>query len=277
MLEIRDVSFSYPDGTEVIRGISLAVEKGERLAILGRNGSGKTTLARLMCGLLLPAAGEILADGLTSSDPSALYELRRSVGIVFQDPDDQIVEVTVEREIGFGLRNLGLEPEVVTERVREAMEIFKIDHLSKRPCHLLSAGEKQTVAVASIFAMRPDYVVLDESTSLLDAQARRRLLAALDCLLEETGAGLVFISMRLEDVWFCDRVASIEDGSIGFDGVKGDLVGYLRGAGFPLHGLAELVSEISRRIPGFAGRLSASTVLDGTVLADALVRIKERH
>lgn len=277
MLEIRDLRFSYPDGTEVIKGISLTAAKGERLAILGRNGSGKTTLARLMCGLLVPAEGEVLADGLSSSDPSSVYELRRRVGIVFQDPDDQIVEATVEREVGFGLRNLGLEPEAVAERVREAMEVFEIDHLRRRPCHLLSAGEKQTITVASIFAMQPDYIILDESTSLLDAQARRRLLAALERLLGQTGAGLVFISMRLEDVWFCDRVASIENGVIGFDGGKGDLIGYLQEMGFPLHGIAELVSEIARRIPAVTESLSASAILDGAVLADTLVRVKEGH
>ena len=270
MLKLRNVSFTYPEGPRVVRDISLDVERGSRLAIMGENGSGKTTLAHLMCGLVKPVAGQVLVDGLATENPDTVHDIRRRVGLVFQDPDDQLIETTVEREIGFGPRNLGLDPAEVGSRVDRALDVFGIQHLRRRSCHLLSAGEKQTVTVASVFAMQPDYVVLDESTSLLDGRARLRLLSAVERLLAETGAGLVFISMRLEDVWMCDRVLFLKEGSIAFEGGREDLPGWLRDQGFPLTGLALLLSKVDRVVPGLVRRVASGRVLSADSFSAAL-------
>ena len=273
MLELRGVTFAYPGGPQVIHGLSISVERGSRLAVMGENGSGKTTLAHLMSNLLVATGGEVVVDGCEAGDPDEVYDIRRRVGLVFQDPDDQLVETTVEREIGFGPRNLGLELAEIRARVDRALDLFGIEHLRARPCHLLSAGEKQTVTVASVFAMRPDYVVLDESTSLLDGEARVRVMAAVERLLDETGAGLAFISMRLEDVWMCDRVVFLKNGSIAFEGGKQSLPGWLRDQGLPLTGLPRLLSGMDAVLPGFAGRVASQRVLSAECLAEALAAL----
>jgi energy-coupling factor transporter ATP-binding protein EcfA2 len=276
VLELRDVSFAYPGGPRVVSNISLAVERGSRVGVMGENGCGKTTLAHLMCGLLHPADGEVLVDGLSTSDVHRIHDIRRRVGLVFQDPDDQLIETTVEREIGFGPRNLGLTLAQVESRVDRALGVFGIRHLRQRSCHLLSAGEKQTVTVASIFAMQPDYIVLDESTSLLDGEARLRLMGAVERLLSETGAGLVFISMRLEDAWSCDRVVFLKGGSVAFSGGKEDLPGWLLGQELPLTGLSLLLGSVEKIAPGFVHRVARGRDLSAGSLAAAIAEIGGR-
>lgn len=273
MLELKSVSFDYAEGPRVVRDISLRLPRGTRLAVMGENGSGKTTLAHLMCGLLKPVAGDVLVDGLSTSDPGSVHEIRRRVGIVFQDPDDQLIETTVEREVGFGLRNLGLVPAEVRKRVDRALTVFGIEHLRRRSCHLLSAGEKQTVTVASIFAMQPDYVLLDESTSLLDAESRLHLVATIERLLTETGAGLVFVSMRLEDVWMCDRVIFLRDGTVDFDGGKQGLAAWLAEQGFHLTGFSLLLSRVERVLPGFGHRISSCRSLTADAVSGILTEL----
>lgn len=270
MIEVSELGYAYPDGREVLRGVSFQVEKGARVGLLGENGSGKTTLARLVSGLAAPSAGGVTVDGLSTADDKSIYEIRRRVGLVFQDPDRQIIETTAEREIGFGPRNLGLEPGEVAGRVDEALDLFGIGHLRKRPCHLLSAGEKQLLAVASVFAMKPEYIVLDEPTALLDPSARRTLLAALDALRGETGAGMLFISMRLEDAWLSDEVVYLTQGRIDFRGGRDCLLGHLREAGVPLHGLGLLASEAQARFEGLVRISERCEELTPQCLTDAL-------
>jgi energy-coupling factor transporter ATP-binding protein EcfA2 len=184
-----------------------------------------------------------------------------------------MVESTVAREVAFGLRNLGLEMDEVATRTDRALEVFGIEHLRTRPCHLLSAGEKQLVAVASIFTMEPAYVILDEATSLLDSVARRALLGAVGLLLERTGSGLVFITMRVEDVWMCEEIVHLEGGGIGFRGGKQAYLEYLSGRDLPLYGLALLVREIAKAMPDFARNVSECGRLDPDCIAGTLLRL----
>jgi energy-coupling factor transporter ATP-binding protein EcfA2 len=277
MLEVRDLTFGYLEHADVLSDITLSVPKGARLGVVGENGSGKTTLARLMCGLLKPTGGAVAVDGLDTADRASIHEVRRRVGIVFQDPDDQIVEVTVEREIGFGLRNLGLEVDEVADRVGRALDLFGIQHLRKRSCNLLSAGEKQILTVASIFAMQPDYVILDESTSLLDSRSRRKLVEAVECFLGETGAGLVFISMRVEDIWICDRVVFLRDGRLDFEGDKGKLLAHLEGIGIPLHGMPLLVSKLKIAVPGLEAEIAGWDSLSAEAITGSLLKLGKSH
>jgi len=270
LLETQDLAFAYPGRPEVIKGLTISLAKGRRLAVVGENGSGKTTLARLLCGLVEPTAGSVRVDGLDTRDAGTVYEVRRRVGLVFQDPEDQIVETTVEREVAFGPRNLGLGLDEVDRRVCEALATFGIGRLAKRPCHLLSGGEKQLVAVASVFAMRPDYIILDESTSLLDGRSRRDLVAATDRLLGETGAGLVFISMRLEDVWTCDEIVFLREGQADFRGGREGFLRHLKALGFPLTGMGLLASRLDDAVPGFLPALARRNSLGSDSLAEVL-------
>jgi energy-coupling factor transporter ATP-binding protein EcfA2 len=161
--------------------------------------------------------------------------------------------------------------EEIHRRVDSALSVFGIEHLRSRPCHLLSAGEKQTVTIASIFAMQPEYVILDESTSLLDSESRWRVLGAVDRLLAETGAGLCFISMRIEDIWTCDEVMFLRDGRVEFSGAKEDFLEHLVKTGLPLYGLPLLVSRLQDSVPGLARRLAGRRDLSAAGLAEALV------
>ena len=270
MIEISDLGYTYAGGRRVLDGVTFELSKGKRLGLLGENGSGKTTLARLACGLQTPTSGTVVVDGLPTSGTETIYEVRRKVGLVFQDPEQQIIETTVDREVGFGPRNLGLEPVAVKARVDDALRLFGIEHLRGRPCHLLSAGEKQLVAVASVFTMRPDYIVLDEPTALLDPAARLTLLNALDALLGETGAGALIISMRLEDVWISDETMFLSDGRIAFRGGKGGLLRHMADNGYPLHGLGRLASEAQARVEGMAAIYDRCPDLSTECLTEAL-------
>ncbi|HVP58115.1 MAG TPA: energy-coupling factor ABC transporter ATP-binding protein [bacterium] len=275
MIEAQHVGFAYPGCPDVLRDVTVSLERGGRLAVVGENGSGKTTLARLLCGLVEPTAGTVRVDGRDTCDPAAIYEIRRRVGLVFQDPEDQIVETTVEREVAFGPRNLGLSLDEVDRRVREALATFGINGLAKRPCHLLSAGEKQLVAVASVFVMQPEYIILDESTSLLDGRSRRALAAAIERLLHETGAGLIFISMRLEDIWTCDSVVFLRDGLVDFRGSRADFLRHLVALGMPLGGLGLLATKLEEAVPGFLQALDRRP-LSSESLAGVLEQLARR-
>jgi energy-coupling factor transporter ATP-binding protein EcfA2 len=271
VLEARNLKFTYSTRADILKGLSLTVRKGERVGIWGRNGSGKTTLARLLCGLLRPCSGTVIIDELNGADPETIYEVRRRVGLVFQDPDDQIVETTVEREVAFGLRNLGLEIAEVEARTEEALEVFSIRQLRGRSCNLLSAGEKQTVTAASVFAMRPDYVILDESTSLLDSRSRLRLLDAIERLLDETGAGLLFISMRFEDIWTCDRALLLEDGVIGLEADRVGFLKHLVRRKFPLYGTSLLLGRLLAKVPRLEDEMAAWEDLSPEVVSESLI------
>ncbi|MGD9141815.1 MAG: ABC transporter ATP-binding protein [bacterium] len=270
MIKVSELGYAYPDGREVLRGVSFEVAEGARVGLVGENGSGKTTLARIVCGLLKPTAGSVTVDGLYAGDGAQVYEVRRRVGLVFQDPEQQIIETTVEREIGFGPRNLGLEPDEVRNRVENALGLFGIEHLRKRPCHLLSAGEKQLVSVASIYTMKPGYIVLDEPTALLDPGARRVLLRSLDALRGEIGVGTLFISMRLEDAWLCDEVMFLKEGRVEFAGGRDELLLHLREAGVPLHGLGLVASEAQARVEKLANVSDCCPELTPQCITEAL-------
>jgi cobalt/nickel transport system ATP-binding protein len=177
-LELRGVRYAYPDGRLALDGIDLVVAPGERLAVLGPNGAGKTTLVLHANGILRPQAGEVLVDGVVLDDGS-VADVRRQVGLVFQDPDDQLFLPTVRRDVAFGPHNLGLRGEQLEARVHDALERFDLLHLADRPPHHLSVGEKRRATLAGVVAMRPSVLVLDEPTANLDPWSRRELAGLL--------------------------------------------------------------------------------------------------
>ena len=221
VLDVRRLAHAYPDGHEALRGVDLHVHEGERVALLGPNGAGKTTLVLHLNGILTPTAGSVAVGGLPV-EPEHLREVRRRVGIVFQDPDDQLFMSTVRDDVAFGPANLGLRGQELERRVRGALEQVGMAAYADRPPHHLSFGQRRRVAVATVLAMEPSVLVLDEPSSNLDPAARRELadiLRSLD----------VTVLMVTHDLPYalelCERAVILHDGVIAADGSTGDLLG----------------------------------------------------
>lgn len=215
MIEVRGVTFFYPGTTEpVLENISLTIKPGEFVAVTGPNGSGKSTLARLLNGLLRPGEGRVLVDGLDTGDEASLAEIRRRVGMVFQDPDNQLVAATVEDDVAFGLENLGLPPAVIRQRVAAALEAVELADLRTRPPHHLSGGQKQRLALAGVLAMEPCYLVLDEATAMLDPVAREEVLKKVLDLRREKGLAVILITHLMEEAALAERMLVLNAGRI---------------------------------------------------------------
>ncbi len=222
MLEARNLYFSYrteeKDVTFVLSGIDLILYQGEYISIIGPSGSGKTTLLKHFNGLLKPVFGEILVNGLLTTDEPDLMSIRRTCAMIFQNPDNQLVATTVEEEIAFGLENYKEDSERIQEQVDWIMRKLHISHLAKYPPHLLSGGQKQKVAIASALALHPTCLLADEPTSMLDPGSRRDLLRLLRSLQREMGLTLVQVTHDLEEAAQADRVLLLHQGRIMADG-----------------------------------------------------------
>jgi len=227
IIELRNVSFEYPAGEErqikALDNLSLSIEKGEYLAIIGPNGSGKSTLARHLNALLLPSAGEVLVDGFVTSREEDHFEIRRRVGMVFQNPDNQIVATTVEEDVAFGLENLGIEPTLMKKRVEDALALVGLKHLRNHAPHLLSGGQKQRLAIAGIIAMRPSCLVLDEPTAMLDPRGRREVLETVKMMNKGEGITVVHITHFMEEALEADRVIVMDKGRIAHEGTPAEI------------------------------------------------------
>ena len=221
VLSVRGLEFTYPDGTRALNGVDLEVEEGERVALLGPNGAGKTTLLLALIGILRPQQGVVEVAGLTLGDET-LSEIRRRIGIVFQDPDDQLFMPTVERDVAFGPANLGLGPDEVAERTRAALTAVDMAGAVGRAPHHLSGGEARRVALATVLAMEPDVLVLDEPTSNLDPAGRRELVD----LLVGLGRTLVVVTHDLPfALQLCGRAIILDGGRLHADGKTSDILG----------------------------------------------------
>ena len=221
-IEVRGLEHAYPlEGGEwvpALQGIDLTIEPGEFVALIGSNGSGKSTLARHFNGLLLPTAGEVWVDGLLTSDPHHLWEVRRRVGMVFQNPENQLVASTVEEDVAFGPENLALPPDEIRQRVDEALALVGLQDYSTHPPQMLSGGQKQLVAIAGVLAARPACVVFDEPTSMLDPPSRRRILDTVRRLNAEQGITVVLITQAMEEAAIANRELAMHGGRIVMDG-----------------------------------------------------------
>ncbi len=213
IIEIKDIYFSY-DAEEVLSGVSLDVQRGEFLAIIGANGSGKSTLAKHMNAILEPSKGTVLVEGMDITDESKLFDIRSTVGMVFQNPDNQIVASVVEEDVAFALENLGVEPSEIRRRVDEALEIVGMSKHHNSAPHQLSGGQKQRVAIAGVLAMRPDCIVMDEPTAMLDPKGRRRIIRTIEELNREHGITVVLITHFMEDAARAGRIAVMSGGKL---------------------------------------------------------------
>ncbi|MCL6638786.1 MAG: energy-coupling factor transporter ATPase [Firmicutes bacterium] len=217
-IEIKGLTHVYgrggPGERKALSGIDLKIYRSEFVALVGPNGSGKSTLARHLNALLLPGSGQVLVDGLDTGIDEHRWEIRKKVGFVFQNPDNQIVSALVEEDVAFGPENLGLPPEEVRRRVDDALFITGLTAERMRPPHLLSGGQKQRLALAGVLAMRPECLVLDEPTAMLDPAGRRALLETLRRLNREEGLTLVLVTHFMEEAALADRILVLEGGRI---------------------------------------------------------------
>lgn len=214
MIRVRDLSFSHPGDIPALHGIDLEIRPGERLAIIGANGSGKSTLARCLNGLHRPRSGQVVVDELSTGDPRALFAIRQRVGMVFQNPDDQLVSTMVETEIAFGLENLGIQPSEMRRRVDQVLGDFHLAPYRRHPPHLLSGGEKQRVAIAAAVALRPRYLVLDEPTALLDPHSQREVNDLLASLRDAFGIATIHITQHPDEAAQAERVLVLHQGRL---------------------------------------------------------------
>ena len=228
ILKFENVSFSYPaeEGTEpvpVLRDICLEIGAGELVAVLGHNGSGKSTLARMTNALLVPDEGTVTVLGMDTRDEERQLDIRQTVGLVFQNPDNQIVATVVEEDVAFALENLGMPPEDIRKRVDSALEAVGMSAYAGHAPHRLSGGQKQRVAIAGVIAMRPKVLVLDEPTAMLDPVGRSEVIGTIQNLCRAHGVTVVMITHHMNEAALCDRVIVMDDGSIRMDGPPGEV------------------------------------------------------
>jgi energy-coupling factor transport system ATP-binding protein len=257
-ISAQDVKFYYDTEEEagqagrpviVLDGISLDIEQGAFVALLGHNGSGKSTLAKHFNAMLLPSGGKVLVSYMDTADEEKRYEIRRMVGMVLQNPDNQLVSTIVEEDVAFGPENLGVEPAEIRRRVDEALKtVGMLDYREHAP-HKLSGGQKQRVAIAGILAMQPDCIVLDEPTAMLDPQGRHEVLETISRLNREQGLTVVLITHYMEEAALADRVVVMEEGHILMQGRPRDVfsrVEELRQVGLDVPPPAELCHELRK-------------------------------
>ena len=222
MLHAEDVRFDYVYENEepqaVLKGVNMAIEKGSFVALLGHNGCGKSTLAKHFNALLLPTGGRILVEELDTADEANTYPIRRRVGMVLQNPDNQLVSTIVEEDVAFGPENLGLPPAEIRARVDEALAAVDMTAYKDHAPHRLSGGQKQRIAIAGVLAMHPDCLLLDEPTAMLDPQGRREVLDTVCRLNRENGMTVVLITHYMEEAAMADRVVVMDEGRVVLDG-----------------------------------------------------------
>ena len=250
IMEATRVSFSYsqePESPLVLDGISLGVHRGEFLAVLGHNGSGKSTLAKHFNAILLPREGRVVVEGMETTDEERLYDIRQTVGMVFQNPDNQIVATIVEEDVAFALENMGVPPAEIRQRVDGALKAVGMYDFREHAPHQLSGGQKQRVAIAGIIAMRPRCIVLDEPTAMLDPRGRAEVLKTLRQLNQEHGITIALITHYMDEAARCDRVVVVDRGRLLMDGKPREVfsrVEELKAVGLDVPQVTELMHRL---------------------------------
>ena len=254
MIETKALEFAYPaeEGEKpvlALRGVDTAIEKGSFVVVLGHNGSGKSTFAKSLNAILLPCGGKVYVEGMDTQDEACLLEIRRRVGMVFQNPDNQIVANVVEEDVAFAPENLGVAPEEIRRRVDDALRAVGMEQYAVHAPHLLSGGQKQRVAIAGVIAMEPECIVLDESTAMLDPEGRREVLSTIHQLNRERGITVVLITHHMNEAMEADRAVVISGGEVAMDGAPREVfarVEELRALGLAAPDTVELLYELNR-------------------------------
>lgn len=273
IIEIKNVDFSYKNDdilTSGVKNVTLSVEEGEFFVLLGHNGSGKSTLAKLINGFLTPDGGEILVNGLLTTDEDRIFDLRSSVGMVFQNPDNQMVASIIEDDVAFGCENLGVPPDEIRVRVDNALKAVGMYDRKDGTPFKLSGGQKQRVAIAAILAMLPKVLILDESTSMLDPEGRKEVLDTVRALNKERGVTVILITHYMDEAVSADRIGVMNCGELIYTGTPKDVFGQ-----------PELLNKAKLELP-FAAAVSlemkrlgypVSVCLDDETLTEELCRL----
>lgn len=223
-IQVTDLVYRYePEAPAALDGINLTIPRGQFLAVLGHNGSGKSTLAKLLNGLFLPTEGTVLVSGMDTRDDDYVWDIRRTAGMVFQNPDNQLVATEVYDDVAFGLENIGVPPDDMPPRIDEALRLTGMTAFRDRAPHLLSGGQKQRVAIAGILAMHPEALILDEATAMLDPQGRQEVLQTVLKLNREQGITVVWITHFMEEATHAQRVMVMDHGKIAMDGAPREI------------------------------------------------------
>lgn len=254
MIECKDLVFKYTVGEEneqktAIDGVNLQVSKGEFLVVLGHNGSGKSTIAKHMNALLVPSEGTVMVKGLNTSDPNNLWEIRAAAGMVFQNPDNQLVATIVEEDVAFGPENLGVPPEEIRKRVDEALEKVDMIEYRRHAPHLLSGGQKQRIAIAGILAMKPDCIIFDEPTAMLDPSGRREVIRNIKSVNKEHGITVVLITHYMDEAAEADRIVVMDKGKVIIEGTPREVfseVEQIKNIGLDVPQVTELCYELQK-------------------------------
>ena len=275
-LQAQQVRFTYDpndvDAKEVLHGVDLSIEEGQFVALLGHNGCGKSTMAKLFNGMLLPTAGKILVDGMDTADESQQFAVRSRVGLVQQNPDNQLVAGIVEEDVAFGPENLGVPPAEIRRRVDAALKTVGMEEHALSAPHMLSGGQKQRVAVAGVLAMRPKIIVFDESTAMLDPSGRREVFAVARELNRRDGITVVWITHFMDEALQAGRLIVMDAGKIAMDGAPRDVferADDIYAMGLDVPPMAHLAAQL--RADGLALRAGIMTVEE---MAVELCRLK---
>ena len=254
MIKAENVSFRYqghedaPEDTPAVKNVSFEVEEGEFVAVLGSNGSGKSTLAKLINALFIPTEGTVYVNGIDTKDEKRIWEVRSVCGMVFQNPDNQLVATVVEEDVAFGLENMGVEPGEIRRRVDEALEIVGMSEYAAGAPHMLSGGQKQRVAIAGVLAMRPRVIVFDESTAMLDPVGRREVMKVVRRLNHEEGITVLWITHFMEEAAQADRILVIEEGELKMSGTPREVfrqIDAVRACGLDVPEMTELARGLN--------------------------------
>lgn len=277
IIKIENVKYKYNNDNTTndtdkyaLNGVSLNIKKGEFTAILGHNGSGKSTLAKLINSLLLPTEGKIYVNGMDTSDDSKLWDVRQTAGMVFQNPDNQLVATIVEEDIAFGPENQGVEPSEIRKRVDDALNIVGMYEYRKRPPHLLSGGQKQRIAIAGVLALNSECIILDEPTAMLDPSGRKEVIDTIKKLNKEQGKTILLITHYMDEAVQADRVIIINKGTVKIDGTPKEVfknVERIKKYGLDVPQVTELAYELS-----LAGIDIKTDVITKKELVDELCR-----
>jgi energy-coupling factor transport system ATP-binding protein len=277
MVECRDLIYRYAanEGEQekvAVNEVNLSVKKGEFLVVLGRNGSGKSTLAKHVNALLLPSGGKMYVNGLDTSDANNLWDIRNKAGMVFQNPDNQIVATIVEEDVAFGPENLGIEPLEIRKRVDDSLKKVDMFDYRRHAPHLLSGGQKQRIAIAGILAMRPQCIVFDEPTAMLDPSGRKEVINTIKDINKNYGITIILITHFMEEAAEADRIIVMDQGSIKLEGTPRDIfsqVPVMKNIGLDVPQVTELAFELQK-----SGVKIDTNILSIDEMVNALCQLK---